>query len=501
MIIDQPQIEPGINGGITLVGLGPGDPAALTEETRQLLAKASEVWVRQGQHPALQVLPEDCTVRSLLDDSHIKDSVQSAAFRLVELGSRPQGVVYAVPGSPLVGNAVCRAVSTMAAENRVSLTILSSASGLELALDAVGDAPLASLTLLDALEIAGLHVPPFIPGVPALISGMASADLAGRVRQVLMTLYPAQHEVKVVSISDAGGMSARSVYLVNLGSTEISSLYGLGAMLYVPPLAQDAGFESFQEIVAHLRAPDGCPWDREQTHQTLRQHLLEETYEALEALDANDMTDLCEELGDLLLQVVLHAQIAAEAGNFTMADILQGINRKMVNRHPHVFGSLEVDDVSGVLRNWEALKSTERQRDERKKKKGLLDGVPATFPALAQAEEIQGRVARVGFDWPDISGVWDKLHEEIAEVRSAPDEQARAAELGDLLFAVVNLARWFGVESESVLRETNLRFKARFSHIEQRVSEQGLDMSSLSLTQLDEYWEEAKHNSDYHGEE
>jgi tetrapyrrole methylase family protein / MazG family protein len=492
MMNDQPKTEAGVYGGIALVGLGSGNLTDLAAEARQLLAEADEVWVRQGRHPALRVLSKDCAVRSLLSDPQIGGGIPGAAARLVELGRRPEGVTYAVPGSPLLGDAVCRVVATLADEKEIPLKILSCVSGVEQALEAVGAGPAASLALVDALEIAGLHVPSFVPGVPALISGVTSASIASRVSEVMMTLYPAQHEVVLITPMDESGWLPQSACLKDVSAAETSHAFNLGTMLFIPPLAQDAGFESFQEIVAHLRAPDGCPWDREQTHQTLRQHLLEETYEALEALDANDMTDLCEELGDLLLQVVLHAQIAGESGNFTMVDILQGINRKLVYRHPHVFGSLDVEDVDGVLRNWEALKSAERQKDERKKKKGLLDGVPTTFPALAQAEEIQGRVARVGFDWPDISGVWEKLYEEIAEVRSAPDEQARAAELGDLLFSVVNLARWYNVEPESVLRATNLRFRTRFAHIEKRVRRQGLDMSSMTLEQLDEYWEEAK---------
>ena len=489
---EQPETQVGVTGGITIVGLGSGNQTLLSAEARQQLTNASEVWVRQGEHPALKAVSKDCVVRSLLEDPQMGDGLQRAAVRLVDLGRRSEGVVYAVAGSPLVGDAVCRAVTVMADEERVQVKIFSSPSSVELALEAAGAVPGASLTLVDALEVGALHVPPFTPSLPVLISGMTSTACADRVSQVLMTLYPSQHEVKVVVISDGGDLIARPVTLAAMNSAENGNLFDLGTILYVPPLAHDASFESFQEIVAHLRAPDGCPWDREQTHQTLRQHLLEETYEALEALDANDMTDLCEELGDLVLQVVLHAQIASEAGDFTMVDILQGINRKMVHRHPHVFKNLEVEDVSGVLRNWEALKAVERQQDERKKKKSLLDGVPVTFPALAQAEEIQGRVARVGFDWPDISGVWEKLHEEIAEVRTAPDAEARAAEIGDLLFAVVNLARWYKVEPESVLRETNQRFRDRFSHIERRVHEQDQDMGSLTLTQLDEYWEEAK---------
>ncbi len=199
--------------------------------------------------------------------------------------------------------------------------------------------------------------------------------------------------------------------------------------LYVPALGAATSFEAFQEVIAHLRAPDGCPWDREQTHDSLRPHLLEEAYEAVTALDAGDTDAMREEFGDLLLQIVLHAQIASEIGEFSMADILQGIHSKIVNRHPHVFGDLILKDVDGVLQNWEKLKAAERIANG-KSEAGLLDSVPLALPALAQADQYQRRAARVGFDWTEIEGVLDKVREELDEVRSAPDDRIARAGAG-----------------------------------------------------------------------
>ena len=202
---------------------------------------------------------------------------------------------------------------------------------------------------------------------------------------------------------------------------------------------------------------------------------------------------MAEEFGDLLLQIVLHAQIASRAGEFRMADVIQGISEKLIRRHPHVFGDVEVDGVKGVLQNWEKLKAAEREAaEDRPDKKGLLDGVPQTFPSLAQAQELQDRASRVGFDWPNQEGVLDKILEEIEEVRSAPDGEAKGREIGDLLFAVVNLARWDHQDAESVLRETNARFRRRFAFIENAASERGLAVRELSVEEMNRLWDEAK---------
>jgi len=260
--------------------------------------------------------------------------------------------------------------------------------------------------------------------------------------------------------------------------------------LLVPPLSEASAFESFQETVAHLRAPDGCPWDKEQTPQSLRKHLLEETYETLQALDEDDSSALREELGDLLLQIVLQSQIATEAGEFTMADVIASVNHKIIHRHPHVFDGLDVDDVAHVLHNWESLKAEERE--QKGSGKGTLDGVPKALPALAQALEIQVRVVRVGFDWSDVESVLAKVAEEVAELQTAEDDQARADELGDLLFSVVNYARWLNLEPEAALREANRRFRRRFAKLEKAAREAGHLLPDLTLQELDSLWEAAK---------
>jgi tetrapyrrole methylase family protein/MazG family protein len=262
-------------------------------------------------------------------------------------------------------------------------------------------------------------------------------------------------------------------------------------VLYVPALGQGTSFEAFQEIVAHLRAPEGCPWDREQTHQSLRASLLEESYEALAALDSEDPQKMTEEFGDLLLQIVLNAQIASEEAEFGMADVFKAIYDKLIRRHPHVFGEMRLDGVGAVLKNWEKLKAEERAAGS-EPEKGLLDGVPLALPALLQAQDYQDRAARVGFDWPEVEGVLDKIAEEIQEVRDAADEEQLAAELGDLIFSLVNLARWKKIDAESALRCTNLRFRKRFAYLEAGAKKQARSLSDMTTDEMEALWQEAK---------
>ena len=246
-------------------------------------------------------------------------------------------------------------------------------------------------------------------------------------------------------------------------------------------------FSTLVAIIARLRAPDGCPWDRQQTHASLRGCLLEECYEVLEALGGGDPGRLLVELGDLLMQVVLQAQIAAEAGEFELGDVISGISTKLIQRHPHVFGSLKVKDAGEVLANWEAIKQQERPESA-----SMLDGVPREMPALGYSQQVQDRVVRVGFDWEDDAGVIDKLAEEVGEFKRAESGQQKAREFGDLLFTLANIARRQGIDSEAALREANRRFYQRFAHMEGLCRQRGLDLGKLSFDEQSALWQEAK---------
>ena len=260
-------------------------------------------------------------------------------------------------------------------------------------------------------------------------------------------------------------------------------------------MAESTGevFVALVEIMARLRGENGCPWDREQTSESIKPYLVEETYEVLEAIDEQDPVKLREELGDLTLQIVFHAQMAEEAGLFTIADVLTGINDKLVRRHPHVFGDVKAETAQEVLFNWEQIKKAERQ--QAKGQASLLDGVPRELPALLRAHRLQDKASRVGFDWQEAREVLQKVEEEFGELRSAMEGQAPEqveAELGDLLFSLVNLSRFLAVNPEEALRKTIARFIARFRYIEEELSRRGQSLRQATLQEMDALWAEAK---------
>ncbi|MBW2581278.1 MAG: nucleoside triphosphate pyrophosphohydrolase, partial [Deltaproteobacteria bacterium] len=348
--------------------------------------------------------------------------------------------------------------------------------------------PFPHTALVDALELGMAHHPPFPPDAPALIAQIYSEHIASEVKLTLMNLYPDEHPVKLLHNV---GTENQIIEDLRLYEIDRSPHIGLLTALYLPPLGEHTSFESLQEITAHLRAPEGCPWDQEQTAQSLRPDLMEEAYEVLAAIDADDPLKMQEEFGDLLLMIAMLSQINSEDGEFTSAAVIHGISTKLIRRHPHVFGDLDVDGVGTVLKNWEQIKAEERAANG-EAEKSLLDGVSIAIPALSQAQEYQARAARVGFDWSEIEGVIEKICEEVGELRTAEDDVERSAELGDLFFAVVNLSRWLKIDAETSLRESNARFNQRFTYIERTARQQGRTLSEMTLEELDTLWDEAK---------
>jgi len=307
------------------------------------------------------------------------------------------------------------------------------------------------------------------------------------------------------------------VWSGTLAALEVEQTLDGATALYLPPLTVSAdrrGLDGLFWVVARLLGPDGCPWDRRQTHQSLRAGLLEEAHEVLEALDSGDMSALTEELGDLLLQVLVHSEMARQAGHFDLGDVLEQISSKLIRRHPHVFGdpAVEGEGMETVLHTWEQIKAQELAAKGRRRN-SLLDGIPVDLPALATAQKIVTKAARVGFDWSALHEVWEKVREEVNELEQvlaapqtlSPSEQAHLAEeLGDLLFALVNLARRLELDAESVLREANTKFRRRFTYVEQAAQIQGREMSALTIAELEELWQQAKRKvyaADGRGEE
>ena len=320
--------------GITIIGLGPGNPVHLTREAWDLLSTAGEVWLRTHQHPTVASLPETVRLHSFDDlyenGESFEEVYQAIVQKVLELGRRPQGVIYAVPGHPFVAEATGPEITRLAQEEGLDALILEGLSFLEPVFTALKLDPYPKLTLFDAIELGRANIPHFAPDAPVLVAQVYSRLVASEVKLTMTSVYPDEHPVKLVH---AVGTADEFVEELKLFEIDRSEHIGLLSCLFVPPLGEGTSFESFQEIVARLRAPDGCPWDKEQTHESLRTHLLEETYETLSAIDNGDKLAMEEEFGDLLLQIVLHAQIGSETGDFTINSLIKRIYDKIVRRH------------------------------------------------------------------------------------------------------------------------------------------------------------------------
>lgn len=474
---------------IVIVGLGAGGGQLLTRQAWWVFEAAEVVYLRTERHPAGADLPPHLTLHSfdsIYEQAHdFAEVYQQIADEIVRLGGEGD-VVYAVPGHPHMGESTVTAIVAKAAEADIAVQIVPGISFVGPVLSAVGADGLAGLQLFDGIELAGFLHPPVSPDTPLLAGQVYSRLLAGELKLALMAVYPEEHGVALVH---SAGTVDELVEYVPLYAIDHSERIDHLTSLFVPPLARPSSLAALAEILAYLRSPAGCPWDQEQTSKSIRPDLLEEASEVLEAIDKGDIDGLEEELGDLLFHILFQTQIATEEENFRLSDVIGGIYEKIKRRHPHVWGDWSVENSAEVERNWERLKQDEKGEEPAF---SVLTNVPMALPALARAQKIQGKVKKVGFDWPDVSGVVAKVQEEIEEVLVEVDPAGQASEIGDLLFAVVNWARWLGVDAETALREANLRFTQRFQMVEQLAIERGLDLPKLAIDELDTLWEEVK---------
>ena len=447
---------------ITIVGLGPGDTSLLTREALEILEGAHEVYLRTRRHPTVASLPTHLRVHSFdslyESEEEFAGVYEKIAAQVLELGGRPEGVFYAVPGHPLVGEETVRRVLALARERGCEVRIVPGLSFIEAALASLGIDPMDGLQIVDATTLAERLHPNLDPDLPALVGQLYSRRVASEVKLTLLNLYPAEQPVTL--LRELGTSQATTETLPLHELDHIKDIDHL-TTLYVPPLPQASSVSTFHDIVARLRAPGGCPWDREQTHQTLRQHLLEETYEVLQAIDMEDDEALREELGDLLLQIILHAQIAVEEGSFTLADVLETIIEKIVRRHPHVFAGLQVADADEVLRNWQAIK---REEKGEKEDKPLWD-MPLSLPALTLAQRAQERAKREEVVSPTRDQLFEQIRGALDQMPRLDDEEELADQMGIVLFALADVARHLGIDAESALRTTTVHFGERVSSL------------------------------------
>lgn len=524
-------------GKIVVVGLGPGAAGHLSLETMGLLKNAPQVILRTAVHPTVSELQKENVAFTSCDDLYETadsfEDVYNAVVARVIAAAKEKDVVYAVPGSPLVAEKTVVFMRDAAKEAGIELVIKPAMSFLDLAYVELGIDPISGLRIIDALdEDAVVEAGSY----PLMITQVYSRILASDLKIMLMEPLPDDYEIYFLRNLGLPDAECRPIPLYELDRQEnIDHL----TSVYIPPIPEpskgiiffgedeedednevqvmsgdefeddfddlaegeeytdslaDVEIQPLVDVMRILREPGGCPWDREQDHKSIRSNFVEEVYEFLEAVDNGDTQGMCEELGDVLMQVVFHARMAEEAGKFDMQDVIDGVVDKLIRRHPHVFGETTVKDSAEVLVNWDAIKKEEKQE-----RKHVLDGVAQGLPALLRAYTLQRKAAKVGFDWDNANDVWSKVEEELGELKealAANDKENAEKELGDLLFAITNYARHKDIEPEVALTGTNDRFMSRFNHVENKVEASGKTWQEFTLAELDCFWDEAKHQEE-----
>ncbi|MGG6312059.1 nucleoside triphosphate pyrophosphohydrolase [Paenibacillus macerans] len=493
-----------MSASITVVGLGSGDPDRLTLGSMKRLQGAKERYVRTKDHPVVAWLEETGVGFASFDEVYeAKDDFpavyEEIAARLLvraRAGLEGQTIVYAVPGHPMVAEASVKLLRERCPEQGIALDIVGGESFLDEAFVRLGFDPIEGFALLDATALSGGAID---PRRHTLIGQVYDQLTASEVKLGLMEIFPDDYPVVVGHALGVAGQER--IQRIPLFELDRIQGYGNLSLVYVPASEDEAlrirSFQRLHEIVSILRSPGGCPWDREQTHESIRKNLIEETYEVLETIDDDDPDHMREELGDLMLQIMLHSQMEEELGAFSVYDVIQELNEKLIYRHPHVFGNLSAEDAEAALNNWEAMKAEEKKRKGiQPERQSVISGVPRDLPALMKAYKLQKKAAKAGFDWESIDGVWSKLEEEIAELKEAVaqkhEPEAQELELGDVLFSVVNAARYIGADPEEALSRTIRKFTQRFQYVEERLREQGKAPGDSTLAEMDAFWDEAK---------
>ena len=472
-----------------IIGLGPSTLEDISLHSLNTLKKMDKVILRTQHHPSVAELVtlgikfETCDF-FYEKSNNFEQVYENIADFCIKQASLFQNIAYVVPGSPLVAEKSVQILLQKEKEfGNIGVTVLPALSFLDLVYNRLSIDACNGLRIVDALQIDTINA---VEPVDMVITQVYSAQVASDVKLHLMQFYP--DETPLVFMRNLGlpDEDIRHIKLFELDwQRDINHL----TTVYLPKLEQEtaADMSELLQTMHKLREPDGCMWDREQTHLSIRHNFIEEVYEVVEAIDLKDDKLLCEELGDVLLQIVFHAQMAKEGGSFDFQDVIDGINQKLIRRHPHVFGELRLADSKEIVYNWEKIKAQEKTD-----RTCILDGISKGLPALMCSYKMQHKAAKVGFDWQDIEPVYDKIQEEIVEVRQATTPQELEKEIGDLLFAVVNLARHLKIVPEVALNTSNNSFKRRFNYVEQCVLESGKAWQDFTLEQLDEFWNQAK---------
>lgn len=478
---------------IEVLGLGAGDLEQLPFGVYKKLMKADHVYLRTKEHPVIAELVQeglDFTSFDSIYEKHdqFEEVYQEIVQNLLEKAKAEQ-VVYGVPGHPLVAERTVQLLLEYGPKEDVDIIIGGGQSFIDAIFQSLKIDPVDGFQLLDGtlLKSSQLQIDQHI-----FISQVYDQFVASNIKLTLMERLPDDYEVVIVTAAGSRNENIERVPLYELDrKVTLDNL----TSVYVPPVQDEQimlkNFSKLREIIAILRGPNGCLWDKEQTHETLKKYLIEETYEVIEAIDSGDIDHLIEELGDVLLQVMLHAQIGEDEGYFAIEDVIEVLSSKMIRRHPHVFGDKKAEDSKEVLRNWQEIKKQEKGETE----SSLLDGISKSMPNLLRAYEIQKKAAKVGFDWQEITPALEKVKEELEEFENEINQESfleAKKEFGDILFAFVNVARFLDINPEEALFGTNEKFIRRFQFIEENVKKSGKSIEEHSLDELDKFWDEAK---------
>ena len=479
---------------IIVIGLGPGDPGQLMINALELMKNASRLILRTSIHPTVDYIDKQGIQYTTCDDLYNKEESFDVLYdkisdRVIEEAKKLGEVVYAVPGHPLVAEKSVQLILQKAAD-AVEVEILPAMSFIDAILSSLAIDPVNGLKILDGLSLDTQKVDTRCGNI---ITQVYDRYVASDVKLKLMDYYP--DDYKICIIKAAGVKGTERIEHISLYELDRIEWVDYLTSLYIPPAHEGGRFKDFDDLLAimeRLRADDGCPWDKEQTHETLKQYLLEETYEVLDAIEKDDVDLLVEELGDLLLQVVFHAQIGKDEGTFDIRDVSNNIVEKLTVRHPHVFGDVVVTSESGALKSWEASK---------RKIKGIesytqtLEDIPQNMPALMRSYKVGQKAALSGFDWDIVDDAFAKVEEEVIELKEVykTDNKGKIEEeIGDLLFAVVNVARFLKIQPELALKFTTEKFIRRFRYIEETAVQKHVKMNEMTLKEMDKLWEEAK---------
>jgi tetrapyrrole methylase family protein / MazG family protein len=478
---------------IEVLGLGAGDLEQLPFGVYKKLMKADHVYLRTKEHPVITELVQEGFGFTSFDSIYEKhdqfeEVYQEIVQKLLEKAKAEQ-VIYAVPGHPLVAERTVQLLLEYGPKEDIDIIIGGGQSFIDAIFQSLKIDPVDGFQLLDGtlLKSSQLQIDQHI-----FISQVYDQFVASNIKLTLMERLPDDYEVVIVTAAGSRNERIERVPLYELDrKVTLDNL----TSVYVPPVQDEQimlkNFSKLREIIAVLRGPNGCPWDKEQTHESLKKYLIEETFEVIEAIDSGDIDHLIEELGDVLLQVMLHAQIGEDEGYFAIEDVIEVLSEKMIRRHPHVFGDKKAENSKEVLRNWQEIKKQEKGERE----SSLLEGISKSMPNLLRAFEIQKKAAKVGFDWQEITPALEKVKEELEEfeneIKQANFVDAKK-EFGDILFAIVNIARFLDINPEEALFGTNEKFIRRFQFIEERVKKSGKSVEEHSLEELDQFWDEAK---------